>query len=136
VTESYRWLGDRLVAGLESIGVVGARRVEVAEARADRVSDFLRITCYGLLSPHEVVVGTKKLVGLAQIRRRDLSLFQFGVLLRDQSPLADFIRLPGASVRGLLKSALRERTVGLESLTDRSAAEVAAAIADATPCAP
>jgi hypothetical protein len=141
VTESYRWLGDALVGALSTLGVT-ARRAEVAEARADvarlRASgDLLLNVCFGALSPHEVVVdtadGPEKVVGLAQIRRRHAALFQFGVLLRDQSPLADFLRIDTESDRVSVKSALARRTIGLESLTARSASEVAAAIADATP---
>jgi lipoate-protein ligase A len=144
VTESYRWLGDVLVHALSTLGV-SARRVDVAEARADLVAlrrsqeHVLLGACYGALSPHEVVVdtpdGSAKLVGLAQVRRRHAALFQFGILLRDQAPLADFLRVDGEPDRELVKTALARRTIGLESLTARSAAEVAAAIADATPFA-
>jgi lipoate-protein ligase A len=148
VTESYRWLGDRLVNALATLGVA-ARRVEPAEARADvarlRTStepahSLLLNACYGALSPHEVVVDTShgpaKLVGLAQVRRRHAALFQFGILLRDQALLADFLRVVDDHTRARLKDALARRTVGLESLTTRSVSEVAAAVADAMPCAP
>ncbi len=143
VTESYRWLGDRLCLMLRSLGI-SARRVEVDEARAnvhelrsaeDAVSRILLNACYGALSPHEIAVGEAKLVGLAQIRRRDTSLFVVGILLRDQSPLADVLRVDDATTREAVRDALRRRTVGLTSLTSRSASEVAAAIADATPYA-
>jgi lipoate-protein ligase A len=144
VTESYRWLGQRLVAALSSLGVT-ARRAEVAEARADvarlRASgDLLLNVCYAALSPHEVVVdsvdGLRKVVGLAQVRRRHAALFQFGILLRDQAHLANFLRVHDERDRATLKAQLERRTIGLESLTARSASEVAAAIADATPFAP
>jgi lipoate-protein ligase A len=148
VTESYGWLGDRLATGLGRLGI-DARRVEVAEARADvatlrasaaddPVSRLLLSTCYGALSPHEVVVGAEpaaKLVGLAQVRRRQAALFQFGILLRDQSRLADYLRVEDADTRAALRKELSRRTVGLASLTDRSVAEVVAAVEDATPCA-
>jgi lipoate-protein ligase A len=144
VTESYRWLGGALVHALATLDV-NARRVEVADARADiaglRASgDHLLNTCYGALSPHEVVVdtpeGSQKLVGLAQVRRRHAALFQFGILLQNQAPLADFLRVDDEQARAALRAGLERRTIGLESLTDRSASEVAAAIADATPFAP
>jgi lipoate-protein ligase A len=148
VTASYRWLADRLVSVMLSLGIK-ARRSEVAEARADiaslresttTASALLLTTCYGALSPHEVVVdaptGPAKLIGLAQIRRRDAALFQFGVLLRDQSPLADYLRVADDAGRDALRTALRRRTIGLESLTPRSASAVAAAIVDAMPFAP
>jgi lipoate-protein ligase A len=141
VTESYRWLADVLVAALE---IPSARRVEVADARDDvaslraahnPVSKCLLVACYGALSPHEIVVDGKKLVGLAQVRRRDAALFQFGVLLRDQSALADYLNVPDEPTRAALRAALAERTVGLTAVTDRPASAVAAAIVDAMPSA-
>jgi len=146
LTASYRWLGERLASALRTTGVPDARRVEVLEARADvaelrnrddPIARLLLSTCYGALSPHEVIINHQKgkLVGLAQVRRRHAALFQFGILLRDQSPLAGYLRVPDEAARAQLSIELRARTVGLESLTPRSASEVAAAVAGATPCA-
>lgn len=143
VTEAYRWLGELLVRGLARVGV-SARTVEVAEARADvaalratetSLAQTLLQTCYGALSPYEIVVEGRKLVGLAQVRRRDATLFQIGVLLRDQSPLADFLCVADEPAREQLRAELARRTVGLEALTSRSASEVVAAIEDAMPSA-
>jgi lipoate-protein ligase A len=149
VTESYRWLSDLLVERLCELGLHQARRVDVAEARADvaalrsRTTDPLaRLilgTCYGALSPHEVAIGEAKLVGLAQIRRRQASLFQFGILLRDQAELAEYLVVPDSDegMRQRLRAELGRRTVGVQQiLTDRAASEVAAAVAGATPFAP
>jgi lipoate---protein ligase len=127
LTASYRWLGEHFATRLAALGVPGARRVEVEEARSDvarfkseddALSRLLLAACYGALSPHEVVVGSAKLVGLAQIRRRHAALFQFGVLLQDQSPLADLIMVPDESTREELRAALRRRTVGLAQLLE------------------
>jgi lipoate-protein ligase A len=144
LTESYRPLGDAICAGLRRLAV-NARRVDVPEARADvaalkqredAVANLLLSACYGALSPHEVMAGgMRKLVGLAQIRRRHAALFQFGVLLRDQSRLAAYLRVTDETTRERLQAELARRTIGLESLTARSAAEVAVAIADAMPFA-
>ena len=145
VTESYRWLGDELVRRLRSLGVAEARRVEVAEARSDAaairarddpVARVIGATCYGVLSPHEIVVGARKLVGLAQVRRRHAALFVIGVLLRDQSRLAGYLQAPDDASRERLRAQLKRRTVGLDELTSRPASEAAAVIAGATPCAP
>jgi lipoate-protein ligase A len=144
VTESYRWLGDLLAHSLRGLGI-RARRLDIDEARRDvaalrsaKASSLLN-TCYGALSPHEVVVdtpeGAAKLVGLAQVRRREVALFQFGILLCDQSPLADYLRLEDEGDRVSLRVALARRTIGLGSLTPRSASEVVEAIADAMPFA-
>jgi lipoate-protein ligase A len=139
ITESYRWLGDLLAS------VLAARRVEVAEARADvatlraqpedPVARTLLATCYGALSPHEVAIGSAKLVGIAQVRRRQAALFQFGILLRDQSPLADYLNVPDEATRDGLRAELRARTAAVEP-TGPAAAAVAAAVEDAMPCVP
>jgi len=127
LTESYRWLGEHFSAGLVASGVQQARRVEVDEARADvgmlkagddTLSRLLLAVCYGALSPHEVVVGTAKLVGLAQVRRRHAALFQVGVLVQDQSPLADWLMVPDEPTRAALRTDLARRTVGLAQLLD------------------
>jgi lipoate---protein ligase len=118
LTASYRWLGEHFAARLRELGVA-ARRVEVDEARADVAQhrrDVLMHTCFGVLSPHEVVVGSAKVVGFAQVRRRHAVLFQVGVLLRNQSALADFMRVSDETSRAKLRHALRSRTVGLEEL--------------------
>jgi lipoate-protein ligase A len=125
LTESYRWLGDALVSGLHALGVSDARRLEVAEARAgvaelaasdNQVSRLVAATCYGTPSPHEVVVGAAKLAGLAQVRRRHAVLFQAGILLRDQSMVAELVRVPDEATRAGLRRALAERTIGLDGL--------------------
>jgi lipoate-protein ligase A len=109
LTESYRWLGDHFAARL------GLRRVEVAEARTDVASlrgSPLLSTCYGALSPHEVVnASNAKVVGFAQVRRKHAALFQVGVLLRDQSALADFLRVDD---REALRRELQHRSAGLQ----------------------
>lgn len=135
LTESYRWVGERLAGALRRLGVRGARRVEVDQARADAqalklgsspLGQALRDACYAGLSPHEVVVGATepplaragvaKIVGLAQVRRRHAALFQVGVLLRDQSALADLLRVPDMATRTGVRAALGERTIGLEDV--------------------
>lgn len=130
LTASYRWLGDALAAGLRTLGVADARRVEVGEARQDvaalRADDsptahLLLSGCFAALSPHEVVVGPAeaanpaKLVGLAQVRRRQGALFQAGLLLRDQRRLANYVRATDPT-RQAFTAALRQRTVGLDTL--------------------
>ncbi len=50
------------------------------------------------------------------MRRRDRALFQMGLLLRDQSPLADLVHVPDEAVREAYRAELRRRTVGLAEL--------------------
>lgn len=132
LTASYHWLGEALRRGLQALGVAGARLVEVAEARQDVAErrtageHLLLQVCYGTLSPHEVVVGTRKLAGLAQVRRAQGVLFQAGILLRDQSALANYVRVPDEAARGALSESLRLRGVGLMELVDPGTASQAA----------
>jgi lipoate-protein ligase A len=139
VTESYRWLGDLLA------GVLGGRRVEVDEARADvaglraradSVSRLLLACCYGALSPHEVVdLDGRKIAGLAQVRRRHAALFQFGILFRDQSPLADLLDIHEED-RAALRRELRQRSGAVSSPPQAVFSAVAAACSrGATPSA-
>jgi lipoate-protein ligase A len=119
LTASYRWLGEYFAARL------GLRRVEVAEAREDvaalrgrpdAAARLLLGACYGSLSPHEVVDGHgAKVVGLAQVRRRHAALYQVGILLRDQSPLADLLRVPDDVTREALRDELRRRTAAISA---------------------
>ena len=120
VTESYRWIGEALAAGLRAKGVSEARAASVIDARAQTaVARFvapgsaLRAACYGGLSPYEVVVSRAKIVGLAQARRREAALFQIGILLRDQSELAEVLVTPD---REQLRKDMQARTVGLDQL--------------------
>jgi hypothetical protein len=69
------------------------------------------------------------------VRRRDAAVFQFGVLLRDQSGLADYLQVPDKPTREQLRTELKGRTVGLTAVTDRPVSAVASAIADAMPSA-
>ena len=120
LTESYRSLADYfhgLVPG-RSVDVTEARAdVALLRAREDPVSKLLLSTCYGALSPHEIVdAAGRKLVGLAQIRRRHAALFQFGILLRDQSLLADFLNVPDEPTREQFRAELQRRSVGLDQL--------------------
>lgn len=116
ITESYRWLGEVWVAALAGLGIEG-QLVSVAEARADvqALSPTLRRICYAGLSPYEVVVGGRKLVGLAQRRRRGGALYQCGVYLR-WSPDATAALMRAHEALAPVAEALAARVVGLDTV--------------------
>jgi lipoate-protein ligase A len=121
VTAAYRWLGEAFVGPLIDLGA-SARLVDVPEARADaaaaRGADRA-LVCFGSLSPFEVVVGRRKLVGLAQIRRRGATLFQAGIYLGPTvHEIADLLAVP-AERRVDLATDLAARTTDLETVTGR-----------------
>ncbi len=81
---SYRWLGELYAGVLRNVGLA-AHAVTPDEARdfhhAHDLGKSLDWACYGGISPWEVVVGQRKIVGLAQIRRRTGILLVAGLLL-------------------------------------------------------
>ena len=129
IVESYRWFGATWVAALRRLDVQ-TRLVPPAEAHAQQALRKLPETrdyellmnraCYGTLSPYEVAVEQRKVVGLDMIRRRTGSLLQAGVLLHwDTETLA---RLLGHTEeeQETLRLGLLQRAVGLDTLAGRS----------------
>ncbi len=120
VTESYRWLGASFRDALATMGVP-AHLVSIGEARASTAVDaadaaLAKLTCFGGLSPYEVTVGERKIVGLAQVRRRHGALFQCAVPLHWRPlDLARLIALPDDE-RLALATALEARATGLYDL--------------------
>jgi lipoate-protein ligase A len=121
VTESYRWIGEVWVAALCALELT-ARTVSIVEARADSQTLVppLRQVCFGGLSPYEVAVGQRKIVGLAQMRRRGGVLFQCAVHLRwDPRNTATLMAAP-APEQAVLERQLSERVGGLADLLGHS----------------
>jgi lipoate-protein ligase A len=80
VVASYRWLGELLATLLREAGMAArALPAEAVRARAPPAS--LAWSCFGGLSPWEVVAGDRKIAGLAQVRRRHGVLWVGGLLL-------------------------------------------------------
>ena len=121
VTEAYRWLGDVWAAALRELGV-GARVISVDEARAMNAAldPEVRRVCFGGVSPYEVFVGERKIVGLAQIRRRPGAVLQAG-LYTDWEPERVSALLSGTEAARerrtalLARRALGLRDVGVEA---------------------
>jgi lipoate-protein ligase A len=143
VTAAYRWLGEAWLATMHSLGVRAARLVTVEEVRANPyqpvhhpvpgapVSDeaLVRRACFGALSPFEVAVGPRKLVGLSQVRRRPGVLFQVGLPLVWEADLLADLLAHDAPEQMRLRALLRARALGLADILDPVplAAEVIAA---------
>ena len=97
VTASYAWLGGAWCTALATLGVA-ARTATLADARGgppERAAAG-RVACFASLVPHEVVTADgRKVVGLAQRRRRGAVLLQCAVACA-VSPAAvlRYVRLP------------------------------------------
>ena len=100
VVAGYRWLGELVVDALRSLGL-DARRVEVEEARRRQIlliDDPTAALCFGGISPHEVIVGEQKVLGLCQARRAGGVLLQAGLpLALDVALLAELAGAPEAT---------------------------------------
>lgn len=96
---SYRWLGA-LHAGLMRDYGIPAHALSPAELARRPNDPSLGWACFGGLSPWEVVAHDRKLVGLAQLRRRDGVLLTTGTLLHrpDWALLCEALDRPDADV--------------------------------------
>jgi lipoate-protein ligase A len=123
VVETYRWLGEVWLAALAPLGVRG-RLVSVQEARAQvpgPFAQFTRMACFGSLSPYEVTLGGRKLVGLAQVRRRGRALLQAGIHLGfDAHGLSSLLASDDPAG---LAGALADAAVGLAEVAPGNLAE-------------
>lgn len=121
VVAAYRWLGEALGATLRALGVAEVAVVAPAAARADReAAGPAAPACFGTLSPWEVTAAGRKVVGLAQARRRQGTLLQAGIALRlDARALAGLLALP-ASAREAFARDLDARAGGLPRLDPRA----------------
>lgn len=129
VVEAYRWLGDAVARALRSLGLPRVTVVGIAEARAaSRSPGPAAAACYGGISPFEVLVDGRKVLGLSQARRRPGTLLQAGVLLTVDGPLT--ARLMGRDAA--FGRALAAHAAGLREWLPRlEVAEVVAAVDDA-----
>lgn len=119
VTLSYQWIGEVWADALRALGIVGARAIPTEEVRAIPAltsDDPLRLACYGTLSPWEVVVDGRKVVGLSQIRRRAGGVYPIGVHLSwHPERLVELLALDAKSRRELVE-ALYGRVAALDEL--------------------
>jgi len=135
IVESYRWFGEAWVAALRQLGVQ-ARSVPPAEAHAQRTLRkqpesgayelLMYRACYGSLSPYEVVVGQRKVVGFDMVRRRAGTLLQAGIVLHWDTTLLAYLLGHTEEEQTLLRTGVQERAVGLDTLAGRviSSAEI------------
>jgi len=135
IVESYHWFGAAWVTALRQLGVQ-ARSVPPAEAHAQRTLRkqpesgayelLMYRACYGSLSPYEVVVGQRKIVGFDMVRRRAGTLLQAGIVLHWDTTLLAYLLGHTEEEQTLLRTGLQERAVGLDTLAGRviSSAEI------------
>jgi lipoate-protein ligase A len=115
VVESYRRLSAGLVRGLRLLGVDVAQ----AEARHGQDAD-VSAACFDAPSAYEVTAGGKKLVGSAQVRRREAVLQHGSLPLRgDITRICRYLVVPSEEQRQALRQELRARATSLELVLGR-----------------
>jgi lipoate-protein ligase A len=123
--EAYRWLGEVWAEAVRLLGVepklVTVQDAKLAGSRQRPFEELIRLACFGTLSPYEVTARGRKLVGLAQVRRRGNVLLQSALHLRfDARSLATVLRSAQAD---LLAKAFQEAAIGLAEASGRDYAE-------------
>ena len=120
VTEAYRPLGEAIQAALVGMGL-DCRTVTVDEARAmdDAHKAAARRACWAGLSPYELVLRDgRKLVGLAQRRRRGAVLHQIAIpVTTPPAAVADHLVDGAALAPWLNATAMLAGAVGCGSAT-------------------
>jgi lipoate-protein ligase A len=133
VTESYRWFGETWSNALKSLHIL-TEMVIIEKARRQTVLDrspefaphlaLLKQVCFGTLSPYEITVQGRKLVGLSQLRRKQGTLLQAGIHLTFDRELMAELVLSEPEHRESLCRLLEERTVALQEISGNPKSEV------------
>lgn len=125
IVEAYRWLGEIWAGALRRLGVE-AHVLSIPEARAQALvsageHEAMATACFGTVSPYEVCCDGRKLVGLAQVRRRQGVLWQSGLHFDFDADALAVILAPDDAER--CAESLRRRATGLNEVTVRYQAE-------------
>ncbi|MGH9183074.1 MAG: lipoyl protein ligase domain-containing protein [Acidimicrobiales bacterium] len=121
VVRASRWLGRAWAGAVGELGI----RAEVG-TEAPTTSPWARRVCFAGVSPGEVTVDGRKLVGVAQRRSRRGARFQCAVLRRwDPAPLLDLLALgdeeraeAGAGLAGVATGLDRPWPLVVDALVD------------------
>lgn len=117
VTETYRWFGEVWAAALQSLGI-DAWVIPPAESRPFNAAldPLVQRACYGGVSPYEVCVGSSKIVGLAQVRRRQGAVLQAGVYTHWEPERLVKLLAATEQERSRMLTLLHERAVGVQDV--------------------
>jgi len=134
VTRAYAWLGSAVATALGGLGIpasaIPLADARAAQARTDPTSRLAARACFGGISPFEVVTPEeRKLVGLAQARRAQGTLFQCGIALEFDADRLAALLAHDAADRNALAAALRARVAAIDEYAPAlAAAEVIGAV--------
>lgn len=116
IVDSYRRIAELHASALADIGIAAQPLAPGDVARANATGAGVPWACFGSLSPWEIVAaGDRKLVGLAQRRRRDAVLLVAGTLVG----APDWSLLCEATAHAGDEPLLKARTVSCDELAGR-----------------
>ncbi len=117
VVESYRQISGALLAALEALGAQPHAEA-LADPAAEGVNGAPSPVCFETPSHYEITVGGRKLVGSAQVRRRE-GLLQHGTLplTGDIARICDALVYADETDRYAAKDQVRARAVTLADVT-------------------
>ena len=118
VHANYRFIAGIVIDMLKTLGVK-ARWASLEEARHDAPPPGLEALCFSSLAPFEVLASEKKLVGLAQVRRRTVSALQGMLYLKLDPSMSVSLLLPNGEAHERLATILRDRTTDLGDAAGR-----------------
>ena len=134
IADSYRWLGELFVEVLAHHGV---RAESMPRERTWKAPAGLAWACFAGMSPWEVVIGERKLVGFAQRRNRHGVLLVAGALVAPVpwELLCEAMRQPAAQAAELAAvtidaSQVRHRQLPVAEFAADAASMLAVALAD------
>ena len=113
VLESYRRISRGLVGALESLALT----VEVKGSEAISAIDRSNPICFEVPSAYEITVGGRKILGSAQVRRRN-AVLQHGSLPLTGSiaQICEVLQYPHEAQRASARTQLEQRAATLEDL--------------------
>jgi lipoate-protein ligase A len=116
ILETYKKISGGMIRGLSYIGVT-AELVPLREKSEIHHSDFKSI-CFSVPSQYEVQVEGKKIVGSAQVRKREIVLQHGSLLIElEKDKLFSVFNFPSAQIRERFKK--RFNATSLEEILKR-----------------
>lgn len=116
ILETYKKISGGMIRGLSYIGVT-AELVPLREKSEIHHSDFKSI-CFSVPSQYEVQVEGKKIVGSAQVRKREIVLQHGSLLIElEKDKLFSVFNFPSAQIRERFKT--RFNATSLEEILKR-----------------
>jgi lipoate-protein ligase A len=119
IIESYRSISAALVAALESLGAQPHAERADSDLQAGAESPISPV-CFETPSHYEITVAERKLIGSAQVRRKN-GVLQHGALplSGDLTRICDVLSYPNEDARQAAKSDVRAHAITLEAALGR-----------------